>query len=110
WVIVKIKVMPQAEELAHCLRLYPTCPKDQLELALTIVNKVRAARKDPKMRLSKTVSTRAAETIAMFLAGAFPAELALETAVVNQYTGDVEDGTSEAGRVLRLIHDALTKK
>lgn len=110
WVIIKITVMPQPEELAHCLRLYPTCPKDQLELALTVVNKVRSARKDPKMRLSKTVSTRGAETIAMFLSGAFSVDQALETAVVNQYAGTAEDGTSEAGRVHRLIRDELSKK
>lgn len=110
WVIVKITVMPQAEEVAHCMKLYPSCPKDDLERAVTIVNQVRAARKDPKMRMSKTVSTRGAETIAMFLAGGFNVELALETAVVNQYAGVADDATTEAGRVHRLIKDALDKK
>ena len=107
WVIVKITVMPQPEELAHCMRLYPTCPKADLDAALTIINLVRAARKDTKMRLSKTVSTRGAETVAMFLSGGFSAELALETAVTNQYAGTADDSTSEAGRVNRLIKEAL---
>lgn len=110
WVIVKITVMPQHEELAHCLRLYPACPKAELDAALTIVNKVRTARRDPKMRLSKTVSTRGAETIAMLLNAGFPIDYSLETAVVNQYAGTADDGTSEAGRVARLIKDALEKK
>jgi MoxR-like ATPase len=107
WVICKITVMPQDEEIEHCMRLYPTCPKDQLKAAISVVNKVRAARKDPKMRLSKTVSTRGAETIAMFLAGGFPVPLALETAVVNQYSGVADDASSEAGRVAKLIKDAV---
>lgn len=110
WVIVKITVMPQAEEVAHCMRLYPTCAKADLERALTIVNKVRVARKDTKMRLSKTVCTRSAETIAMFLANGFSVDLALETAVTNQYAGTAEDGASEAGRVQRLIREELDKK
>jgi len=110
WVIIKIKVMPQAEELAHCMRLYPNCPRAEMDAALTIVNAVRAARRDPAMRLSKIVSTRGAEAIAMFLAGGFPIELALETAVVNQYAGTAEDGTSEAGRVANLIATELKKR
>ncbi|MBS1996923.1 MAG: AAA family ATPase, partial [Cyanobacteria bacterium SZAS LIN-2] len=110
WVIVKIKVMPQNEELAHVMRLYPNCPRAEMDAALTIVNTVRAARKDPKMRLSKIVSTRGAETIAMFLAGGFPLDLALETAVVNQYAGTAEDQTSEAGRVYTLISEELKKR
>ncbi len=110
WVICKITVMPQPEEVAHCLRLYPTCPKDLLEGALTIVNKVRAARKDPKMRMSKTVSTRGAEVIAMFLAGGNSVETALEYAVVNQYAGSAEDPSTEAGRVYRLVREELDKK
>jgi MoxR-like ATPase len=107
WVIIKILVMPQAEELAHCLRLYPTCSKQSLNDALTVVNHVRKERNDPKLRLSKTISTRGAETIAMFLAGGFSMEVALETAVVNQYSGSRDDQTSEAGRVAGLIAEKL---
>jgi MoxR-like ATPase len=109
WVIIKITVMPQPEELAHCLRLYPSCPKADMNKALTIINKVRAARKDPKMRLSKIVSTRGAETVAMFLAAGFSLDLALETAVTNQYAGSAEDQSSEAGRVANLIKEELAK-
>lgn len=109
WAIVKITVMPQEEELAHVMRLYPTCPRAEMDRALTIINQVRGARRDPKMRLSKTISTRGAETIAMFLNNGFPIELALETAVVNQYAGTADDQNSEAGRVNKLITDALAK-
>ena len=110
WAIIKILVMPQEEELAHCLRLYPTCSRTELDRAITIINQVRSARRDPKMRLSKTVSTRGAETIAMFLTNGFPLEVALDTAVVNQYAGTADDPNSEAGRVHKLIQDALAKK
>lgn len=110
WAIVKITVMPQEEELAHCLRLYPTCPRAEMDRALTVINKVRGARRDPKMRLSKTISTRGAETIAMFLNNGFPVELALETAVINQYPGTGDDQNSEAGRVAKLIADELAQK
>ncbi len=110
WVIVKIEVMPHAEELEHCMRLYPTCPRAELDRALTIVNKVRGARRDPKMRLSKSPCTRGAEGIAMFLNDGVPIELALETAVVNQYGGTADDQNAEAGRVHKLITDALAQK
>src|SRR5262249_22731257 len=101
--------MPQPEELAHCMRLYPACPKADLNKALTVINTVRTARKDPKMRLSKIVSTRGAETTAMFLAAGFSIELALETAVTNQYSGNAEAQSTEAGRVANLIKEQLTK-
>ncbi len=110
WVIVKITVMPHAEELEHCLRLYPTCPRAEMDRALTIVNQVRGARRDPKMRLSKNPCTRSTESIAMFLNAGVPLELTLETAVVNQYAGAADDQNSEAGRVHKLITDALAKK
>lgn len=110
WAIVKILVMPQEEELAHCMRLYPSCNRAELDRALTIVNQVRAARRDTKMRLSKTVSTRGSEALAMFLNSGFPLEVAMETAVVNQYSGSFDDPNSEAGRVYKLVMDALSKK
>jgi hypothetical protein len=110
WVIVKITYMPQPEELEHCLRLYPNCPRDKMDLALTVINAVRTARRDPKMRLSKPVCTRSAETVAMLLSGSFSLEQALETAVVNQYAGAGEDASTEAGRVARLVKEQLEKK
>lgn len=109
WVIVKITVMPQPEELEHCLRLYPTLSRADMDRALTIVNQVRSARRDTKMRLSKSPCTRSAETIAMFLNSGVPIELALETAVTNQYGGTADDPNSEAGRVHKLMVDALAK-
>ena len=109
WAIVKITVMPHEEELAHVMRLYPNCPRAEMDKAITILNVIRGARRDPKMRLSKTVSTRGAETIAMFLNSGTPLALALETAVVNQYPGTADDKNSEAGRVGQLITDQLAK-
>ena len=109
WVIVKVEHMPADAELAHCLERYPGCPKGQLDKAIAIVNKVREVRNKPEMRLSKTVSTRALQNVSMFLQGGIELELALMTAVANQYSGSAADATSEAGRVAKLIADELKK-
>lgn len=103
WVIVKIHLMPQPEELKHCMKLHPNCSQAQLDKALTIINKVRAARKDPKMRLSMAICTRGAETVAMLLESGLSMEQALRVGVVNQYSGTHDDETTEAGRVAALI-------
>ncbi len=107
WVIVKIEHMPQQEELAHCLRKYPSCPKGQLDKALTIINHLRVVRHNVNMRLSKTISTRAAENCAMFLGNGIDLETALTTAVVNQFEGNNTDVNSEAGRVVKIISEKL---
>lgn len=104
WEIVKVTVMPQDEELKHCLRLYPACSKSLMNDALTVINHVREARKDPKMRLSKIPSTRRSEAVAMYLAAGFSIEAALETAVVNQYSN-----ADEAERVANLVKEQLEK-
>jgi MoxR-like ATPase len=109
WVIVKVTHMPQPEELAHCLGKFPNASKADLDKALTIINKLRAARHDLKMRLSKTISTRASQNAAMFLAGGIDLETALMTSVCNQYEGNPADGNSEAGRVAKFIADELKK-
>jgi MoxR-like ATPase len=110
WTIVKIDYMPQPEELAHCLRLYPNCPRAELDRALTIVNVLRKARRDPKLRITSAVSTRGSETIAMFLNDGFPIDVALETAVTNQFSGSRDEINSEAGRVAKIIQDELARK
>jgi len=109
WVIVKIKHMPQDEELEHCMERYPGCTKQVLHRALAIINHVRSVRNDPKMRLSKTISTRAAQNVAMFLQGGVDIEYALITAVANQFGGDPDDPNSEAGKVAKTIKDELKK-
>lgn len=107
WVIIKIEHMPHAEELAHCLTKYPNCPKAKLDQALTVVNKLRKMRHDLKMRLSQTISTRAAQNVAMFLASGIDLETALMTGVANQFEGSNGDTNSEAGRVAKTIVDLL---
>lgn len=109
WVIVKVEHMPQAEELAHCLGKFPSCPKAELDRALTIANHLRRKRHDLQVRLSKTISTRAAQNIAMFLANGIDLETSLLTAVANQYEGSKTDIHSEAGRVAKIIGDELKK-
>lgn len=107
WVIVKIEHMPQPEELAHCLGKFPNCPKNTLDQALTIINRLRSMRHDLKMRLSQTISTRAAQNVAMFLASGIDLKVALMTAVANQFEGSESDQNSEAGRVAKTINDLL---
>jgi MoxR-like ATPase len=109
WVSIKVSAMPHAAELAHALKLYPTCPKPDLDKAIAIVNVIRRERSNVKMRLSKIVSTRGVETLAMLLASGYSLELSLETAVINQYEGTADDASSEAGRVAKLIKEELDK-
>ncbi|HEY9870363.1 MAG TPA: AAA family ATPase [Candidatus Obscuribacterales bacterium] len=109
WVIIKVEHMPQPDELAHCLARFGNCPKAELDRALTIINKLRSMRHDLKVRLSKTISTRAAQNVAMFLANGIDLETALMTAVANQYEGSNSDINSEAGRVAKIISDELKK-
>ncbi len=110
WVVIKIEHMPQAEELNHCLSKFPNCPKAKLDQALTILNRLRAMRHDLKMRLSQTISTRAAQNVAMFLAAGIDLEVALLTAAANQFEGNNADANSEAGRVAKTIADLLKKQ
>jgi MoxR-like ATPase len=109
WVIVKVEHMPQADELAHCLGKFPNAPKAVLDRGLTVINKLRGMRHDLKVRLSKTISTRATQNLAMFLSSGIDLEIALTTAVVNQFEGNNADSNSEAGRVARLITEELKK-
>ena len=101
--------MPQPEELSHCLGKFPNCNKADLDRALTIINRLRSLRHDLKLRLSKTISTRAAQNVAMFLSSGLDLETALTIAVTNQYEGSSTDTNSEAGRVARIISDELKK-
>lgn len=110
WVIVKLRHMPHEIELKHCLRKFPDCPAREMDIAIGIVNQVRAARLDPKRMLSKSPSTRGTENIAMFLASGVELRVALENAVVNQYGGRADDINTEAGKVAKLIDECLKNK
>jgi len=109
WVIIKAKHMPQPAELKHCMEKYSGCDATTLNNALSIINKVRDARHSTNMRLSRTVSTRAAQNVSMFLQAGLEIEPAMLTAVANQFPGNPNDSTSEAGRVAKLIKDELAK-
>ena len=102
--------MPHEIELKHCLRKFPDCPAREMDIAIGIVNQVRAARLDPKRMLSKSPSTRGTENIAMFLASGVELRVALENAVVNQYGGRADDINTEAGKVAKLIDECLKNK
>ena len=108
WVIVEITFMPPEEELQHCLKLYPNCPKEQMDKAISVINAIREAKKDPRMRLSKVPCTRGAEGCALLLASGFSIDQALETTVANPYAGTIEDGSTERGRVHELIKNQLS--
>jgi MoxR-like ATPase len=109
WEIIKITCMPAKEELEHCLRLYPACPKNTMELAIKAIAKVRDARKDASQQISKTVSTRRAEATAMYLSRGIQLEVALEAAVANQFEGGVADPNSQAYKVLTILKDEVAK-
>jgi MoxR-like ATPase len=114
WVIIKFEYMPADAELAHCLRKFPACPKELLLPAIEVVNKIRKDCNDDSLMLSKSVSTRAVENIAMLLADGHDLSSAMVVAVVNQYEGSAPlDGSKcvkddmEAERVANYIHMAL---
>lgn len=107
WVIVKLTHMPHEEELKHCLRKFPDCPAKEMDAAITVINHIRLARKDPKRMISKSPSTRGAENIAMFLSAGIDLKVALENCVVNQYAGRPDDINTEAGKVAKLIEERL---
>jgi len=107
WVVIEINHMPLEVEVAHCMRLYPTCDKAELEKALGVVDQLRQIVRE-KMRLSNTVSTRQSENVAMFLSEGVATEEALLTAVANQFRGRRADATSERGRVMQKIKHALS--
>lgn len=109
WVILKIRHMPAKEELRHCLERYQGCAPAEMNTAISIINLVRSKRHEPTMRLSRTVSTRAAQNVAMFLAAGIDLKTALLTAVANQFPGNPDDPNSEGGRVTRLITDEVAK-
>ena len=103
WLIVKIGYMPEAREISHCLRWQPDCPVDPLIKAVQVINHIRKNKNDIKLRLSKNVSTRCAELVAMLCALGTDLKTALFTAVAGQYTGFINDARSESGRVAAAI-------
>ncbi len=107
WVPIEVTYMPPDVELAHCLRKFEHCPRTPMARAIEIVSHIRGLVWDPKTRLSRSVSTRATEKVAMFLAGGIELKVALHTAVANQFLGNVRDGTSERGSVAKTISDAI---
>lgn len=110
WVVVEVSHMPPDIELAHCLRKYEHCERANMARALEIVTHIRTLMYDQRTRLSRTVSTRATENIAMFLAGGIDLKQAMLTAVGNQFNGNANDTTSERGQVYKTIKDAIDNK
>lgn len=108
WVILKVDYMPAEEEFKLLLSRYPHAPKEALRKAIDIANKLRDRRfaKDSE-KLSKGVSTRETDTVAMFLQGGEPLDRALKTGMVYQYDGDDRDETSEAFKVSKIIAESL---
>jgi MoxR-like ATPase len=118
WIIFNIDFMPQVAELAHCMRLYPQCPKDELDRALAIVKALREESAQGKIPMAP--STRRSEGIAQFLSAGFTIAYAFETVIVNQYDGpldkteasDNKDGTSvkkitDATKVFQFVKKKL---
>ncbi len=106
FVVVEITHMPLAEEVKHCLRKYPTCPKGKLEQGLGIIDKLRRCIQN-NLRLANTVSTRQAENMTMLLAAGLDLDIALNTSVANQFSGRISNNSSERGRVADKIALAI---
>jgi MoxR-like ATPase len=109
FVMVKIYHMPQPDELQLCLKRFHGCPKNEMNVALTIINQLRKKYYDTNHPLSIAASTRGSQRVAMFLAKGMPVDLALKYAIVSQYSGDAANSITEAGRVTKMINDELDR-
>lgn len=109
WIVIKLGYMPYDQELQHCLRKFEGCPRDKLEKALKVIHSLRKI-VSAKLRMSKAVSTRMAENTALLLSEGIDIQLAMTTAVANQYSGWEPDVTSQCARIVGNIKDALAGK
>lgn len=108
WIVLKVDYMPADEEFKLLTRRYPRCPQKELRRAIEIANVCRDRRFATNAdKLSKGVSTRETDNVAMFLQGGEPLLRALKTSVVHQYDGDERDTASEAYKVWQLIQAEL---
>lgn len=122
WEIFYVDYMPHKVELEHCLKLYPQCPSDKMDIALQVINDLRECYKNGRPRqIPYAPSTRRSEAIAMYLAseayknGDFepddPAkdgfadglEFILGLAIVNQYDGPLHNEGTEMAQVKAQI-------
>ncbi len=106
FVVVEITHMPLADEIKHCFRRYPTCPKGKLDQGLGIIDKLRRVIQN-NLRLANTISTRQAENMTMLLAAGLDLDVALKTAVANQFSGRIDNTSSDRGRVAEKISLAI---
>jgi MoxR-like ATPase len=106
WVVLEIPRMPKQVELLHLQRLYARCPRADLERALEIVHMLIKIIGE-RMRLSNTISVRQTENMAFLLSEGINIREAMVTAIANQFRGRSADSTSERGRLIAKIDDAL---
>ena len=106
-VTLEIGYMPLEAEIAHCLRKYPNCPKDDLTSALKIVHKLRPIIFG-ELRLSNMISTRQTENFAMLKANGLDTATAMKIAIANQFKGPLADQNSERSRLMKAIQGQLS--
>lgn len=106
WVVVEVNRMPYEVEIKHLLRKYPTCPREELEKALTVVHQLIEL--VSTNQYSNTISVRQTEAMAMLLAaGGISTQTAIVTAIANQFPGRSSVKTSQRGRLIAKIGEAL---
>jgi MoxR-like ATPase len=109
WEIFVVDYMPHEEELKHVISKYPGCPKDQMDIALKVINSMRTAVRKKELNLPYKPSVRRSEAIAMYLAsplferGGVDLPCIMQNAVTNQYDGTADDTSSDFNRVSEFI-------
>jgi MoxR-like ATPase len=108
WVVLKIWYMPLEEERKLLLGRYPHCPAEDLTKALKVINILRDRTKvSGAQRIGKAVSTREADSVAMFLAAGETLKAALTTAVLNQFDGEPDQKGSESAKAAEVIENEV---
>lgn len=103
---LEIGYMPLDAEIDHCLRAYPTCPKNDLQAVLKVVHDLRPVIYS-ELRLSNMISTRQTENFALLRGNGLPVATAVKMAICNQFKGPMADTNSERARLMKAFEARL---
>ncbi len=106
WLVLEINRMPYDVELPHLLRKFPHYSRAELEPILKIVHQLIEII-TTRMRLTNTISVRQTENMTNLLSRGINKRSAMVTAIANQFRGRGNDPTSERGRLIATIDEAL---
>jgi hypothetical protein len=118
WLILDVWFMPHEVELAHCLKMYPNCPTEQLDIFLKVANAIRdEIVKGDQSKLTDVdiaPSVRRSERAAMLLSvpneeGEEPLPLLwiMEKSICNQYKGGIKAKHTQKGLIYEFITTQL---